>query len=406
MEKTFTNTTPVAINPSPPSTVVSNIDVQGLNNEVIEGVKVSLDIDHTWVGDLTISLLNPAGQRVILVNRRGGSSDNFRNVVFDASATTSIRNAVPPFQGSFRPEGNFADFRNRPAEGKWTLEVRDLADQDGGELRSWGLEIETKQLAEPPFKIELRFRGGLTSTQQDAFYTAAKRWSEIIVGDLPSVNLFGEVVDDVVIEASGKAIDGVGGILGQAGPTWLRPGSYLPAWGVMSFDTADLSVMEGDGSLVRVIMHEMAHVFGFGIIWQPEYLDLLHGGGTIDPTFGGANAMREFGVLQNGGPRRVPVENQGGPGTRDSHWREQVFGNELMTGWLNAGVNPISRLTIAALQDFGYQVNYNAADPYTLPSALMPALVGMNVPHADHGGRGIILPTDCAVLPEEALIDR
>ena len=39
--------------------------------------------------------------------------------------------------------------------------------------------------------------------------------------------------------------------------------------------------------------------------------------------------------------------------------------NELMTGYLSAGDNPLSRLSIATLQDLGYSVDYSQADPYT-----------------------------------------
>ena len=171
-------------------------------------------------------------------------------------------------------------------------------------------------------------------------------------------------------------IDGPGKVLGQAGPTVLRPGTFLPAWGVMSFDTADLAKMEADGSLVRVIMHEMAHVLGFGSIW--DRLGLLQGAGSADPTFTGAAAIREFATLRGETtPLAVPVANVGGPGTRDSHWREAVFGNELMTGFLNTGVNPISRLSVGSLEDLGYEVDYAAADPYTLPTPQAMAIMGV-----------------------------
>jgi hypothetical protein len=61
----------------------------------------------------------------------------------------------------------------------------------------------------------------------------------------------------------------------------------------------------------------------------------------------------------------VPVENTGGPGTRLGHWRESIFTNEVMTGWVNSGSMPISRITVGSLADMGYQVNYAAADVYT-----------------------------------------
>jgi subtilisin-like proprotein convertase family protein len=405
MRTEFTNDTSVPISAGAPSTVTSSITVSGLGDAVVEDIDVTVDIQHSWTGDLLISVLNPSGQRVVLSDRRGGRLDDFQDTVFDSDASVPISSGIPPFRGTFRPAGNLADFRGRPADGEWTLEISDRAFQDGGRLRRWGLAITTAAPPEPAFRIEVRFLGGLTVAQQDAFAAAARRWAEIIVGDLPSIRVRGEVVDDVVIEASGVAIDGPRGTLGQAGPIALRPGSFLPAWGMMQFDTADLAQMEADGSLVRVIIHEMGHVLGFGTIW--DRLGLRQGTGTINPTFTGANAMREFGALQGlTMPVAVPVANTGGPGTRDAHWREQVFGNELLTGFLNAGVNPISRMSIGQFEDLGYQVAYDVADPYVLPSALALASMGVGAEEDDHGGRGIILIPPQTILPEDAWVDR
>jgi subtilisin-like proprotein convertase family protein len=395
MGKTFTDNSPVTINPVMPNTVLSPINVSGLSGDV-KKIKVTVDIKHTWTEDLRISLLNPAGLRVVLVNRRGGSSDDFKNVTFDQGAPTSIRDAIPPFTGTYRPEGDLKDFNGRSPNGTWQLEVRDLAFKDGGQLKSWTIDLETGSISSH-YNIDIRILGGLTGSQQDAFALAAKRWSSIIIGDVPDANVRGEIVDDIRIDAKGAPIDGVGGILGQAGPTWIRSGSYFPATGVMTFDRDDLKKLEDDGLLLSVILHEMAHVIGFGTIWS--YKGLLQGAGSIDPTFSGSQAMKEFGILLGAGtPTAVPVENGGGPGTQDSHWREKVFGNELMTGFINQGVNPISRLTIASLADLGYQVNLEVADPYTLPSSIMLAMMGVGVESADHGGYGIILPTDIGIL--------
>jgi hypothetical protein len=240
------------------------------------------------------------------------------------------------------------------------------------------------------FVIDVRFGGGLTPPQQDAFGVAAQRWSEVVVGDVPDIADGSETIDDVVIDADGVPIDGPGQVLGRAGPTILRPGSFLPARGIMSFDTADLARMEEDGSLARVIMHEMAHVLGLGTIW--DRLGLLQGAGGDDPTFTGAAAMREYAALRGAAePLPVPVANTGGAGTRDAHWRETVFGNELMTGLLDTGANPISRVTVASLEDLGYQVDLAAADAYALPTEQELADLGVGAEVPDHGGYGIIL---------------
>ena len=212
----------------------------------------------------------------------------------------------------------------------------------------------------------------LTATQKQVFQIAADRWSQIITGDLPDVSFQGRTIDDVEISATAPVIDGPGGTLGQAGPTRTRQtGSRLPYTGIMEFDSADIVRMENEGTLMGVILHEMGHVLGLGTLW--ELKNLVIGVGTDDPRYTGGNALREYRQLA-GNPTApsIPVENTGGPGTADSHWRESVFGTEIMTGFAErAGVAmPISRITVGALEDLGYTVNYVAADPYMIPPAL------------------------------------
>jgi len=259
--------------------------------------------------------------------------------------------------------------------------------------------------AAAPFTITVVFLGGLTTAQKNAFKTAANRWSKVIVGDLPDVVVNGQVIDDVLIEASGVAIDGPGGILGQAGPTHLRPASagaakFIPAKGRMQFDTADLANMQANGTLGDVITHEMGHVLGIGTIWTQK--GLLAGASGNNPTFTGTNAKKEYGTLKGTGPAAVPVENTGGPGTKNSHWRETVFRNELMTGFVAGPPNPMSRLTVASLKDLGYVVDMTKAEAYALPNLLQLAEgATLGAPH-DHGG--LVIPTVPMELPDDSLV--
>jgi Leishmanolysin len=264
----------------------------------------------------------------------------------------------------------------------------------------------SKAAIQSAYKIEVRFLGGLNAAQKRAFKTAADRWSKVIVGDLPSVVVGQDVIDDLLIEAQGVAIDGPGQILGQAGPTNLRPASagasaFLPAKGIMSFDTADLAQMQANGTLVDVITHEMGHVIGIGTVWDRK--GLLAGAGTANPTFKGSNAKREYGVLKGGGPLAVPVENGGGAGTRDSHWRESVFKNELMSGFIAAPNNPLSRMTVASLQDLGYVVNMAAAETYALPNLRDMAERGLIMASATHDHAHALPIFAPKVLPDSAL---
>ncbi len=258
-----------------------------------------------------------------------------------------------------------------------------------------------------PFTIEVRFLGGLTERQQQAFSSAADRWTRMIVGDLPSVVVDGETIDDILILAQGQDIDGTGSILGQAGPTALRPATagsaaLLPAKGLMSFDTADLAQMESAGTLVDVIAHEMGHVLGVGSIWRQK--GLLEGASTNNPLFSGPVAMAAYAELLGvPAPRLVPVENTGGPGTRGSHWREAIFRQELMSGFIGSAGNPLSRLTVGSLADLGYQVDLDAAEPYALTDLLGRAETADVSTHVAPIDRGVMLPMIPQVLPAEAL---
>ena len=139
----------------------------------------------------------------------------------------------------------------------------------------------------------------------------------------------------------------------------------IPYHGTIQFDSADLAQMEANGTLPDVVLHEIGHVLGIGTIWEAR--GLLTGAGTSNPRFTGPQATAEYNAISSGNATSVPVENGGGPGTRDAHWRESVFTNELMTGYVGPGRDlPLSRVTIASLADLGYQVNLGAADPFRL----------------------------------------
>lgn len=250
----------------------------------------------------------------------------------------------------------------------------------------------------PGFDIHLCFATPPSPTVQAAFAGAAARWGSLIVGDLPSAApnpdaatacLAGRVlpqlrgvIDDVVIHVVIEPIDGEGGVLGAAGPCFVRNSNLLPTIGIMILDSADVDRMAAQGHLGEVIVHEMGHVLGIGTLW--EYMGLLHEpavAGVTDPLlfdtfFAGWEAIDAFnalgGAVRSG--NRVPVQNTGRTGSINGHWRESVLDRELMTPYLDIGVfNPLSAISVASLADLGYLVDPSGADPYVVP-----------FPHAAH----------------------
>ncbi len=236
------------------------------------------------------------------------------------------------------------------------------------------------------YKIDLRYFGRtLTSSQQALFANAASRLESIIVGAIPPVNATGadpascgatgvpklyETINGLVIYASIDSIDGRGQVLAQAGPCYIRTSNGQPDYrtsiGIIKIDSADVNALAGAGNLQEVITHEMMHVVGFGTFWDSTSNKLLINYGTNVSYIGagGIAGCKAVGGV-NTCATSVPVEgSQGAEGTVNSHWRESTFGNELMTGFLNSGTNPLSAMSIKSLEDLHYVVSTATADRY------------------------------------------
>jgi hypothetical protein len=323
-------------------------------------------------------------------------------------ADVRIRFQVATGSGTLTDQSQETDADGIARVGSWRLGSAGVntltATVEGADAVNEPIEFLATTAEVGGYNITVRYLGEYTSDQLRAFAEAELRWESIITGDLPDVNQnlsagqCGEnqpatngPFDDVTIFVTIEPIDGPGDILGQAGPCFIRvtnpSGPVVPGdvsvIGRMQFDEDDVEALLQEGSLPNVILHEMGHVLGFGTLWTGEQtLDLLRDPSEADPEppladthFIGADAIAAFDEV--GGAdylgNKVPVQNFGGAGTVNSHWRDDVFDPEIMTGFLNAGPNPLSVVTIASLADLGYTVDVNQADPVTLNPSLRRA---------------------------------
>jgi subtilisin-like proprotein convertase family protein len=144
------------------------IVVSGLTGPV-SGLKFSFDgsscsnaqgattvgLDHTWVGDLVITLTSPTGTTVTLMNRPGSifnEGNNFCNTLLDDSATASIQSILftnAPFAGTFRAASPLSAFNGEIGNGTWILNVSDPAELDTGNVRAFSLSFRTFVCAGP-----------------------------------------------------------------------------------------------------------------------------------------------------------------------------------------------------------------------------------------------------------------
>ena len=111
----------------------------------INNLAVRLNVTHTWVGDLLITLRGPMGQTVTLVNRRGGSGQGLQDTTFSDFASVPIGAGTAPFLGIFRPETPLAVFNGTNVRGFWTLTITDQAAGNTGRLNAWSLIVNGSQ---------------------------------------------------------------------------------------------------------------------------------------------------------------------------------------------------------------------------------------------------------------------
>jgi hypothetical protein len=259
-----------------------------------------------------------------------------------------------------------------------------------------------------PYCVELVYTAPPDPILRVAAENAAARWSSIISGAVPPqpMNEGNYDCNGVAIPAMQRTVKSMviyvelapipsstpGLItLGQAGPCWIRDAGGLTVVGMLKLNSDYLINNLNATQREDVVLHEMGHVLGFGTLWEPVPQTtgmatlLTNPAPTGSPTFVGTAASAKY-VLAGAanGTLAVPVENCGGGGTINGHWREQSsgspstigFGIELMTGYISAPAgqrNPLSAVTIAAMQDLGYTVSYASADLYTLGGQTCPA---------------------------------
>ena len=130
----------------PPSDIVEDkVELSGLNfalpdlkkvtyslsssmNIQIQQLAFSVDISHSYVGDLGLVLISPTGSRYTLRSRKGGNADDIKET-YDMSNVTALKALV-----------------GKSAAGIWKLEIRDYARGDSGVLNAVKLWVKGKKL--------------------------------------------------------------------------------------------------------------------------------------------------------------------------------------------------------------------------------------------------------------------
>lgn len=233
--------------------------------------------------------------------------------------------------------------------------------------------------AASPFDI-LFFADDATPAQRSALTGAETFWESVVTGFQPGVDIGGPVEIDVFA----AEIDGFGGTLALGGPDFVieTGGFTMPVVGSVFFDLADLPMGdENQQPVFETLLHEVAHVLGFGTLWEANGLS----DGARYTGLAALDAFRE--EFDRPEAAFVPLATGIGEGSDLAHWDEDWPGGpfELMTP-IDDGAGYMAATTVAAFRDLGYTtVSPQRIDPLpTVPPVPLPGsgwalLAGMAV---------------------------
>ena len=135
----FRNDEDIVIPDNDTSGITSTINIT--DNIEISHLTVNINIAHSYVGDLNITLKNPSNAEIILVPFSDQEGSNYTNTIFDDTADKTIIQGAAPYTGRFKPEEALSTYTKTQSLGDWTLKISDNTAEDEGILNSWEITI-------------------------------------------------------------------------------------------------------------------------------------------------------------------------------------------------------------------------------------------------------------------------
>jgi len=133
--------TPITISSSSISTVNSTILIPAGSNTITDINIINLDISHSYISDLIVTLEGPDGQIIYLIDQLCGSDDNLLLNFSDQSSPHSNIPCPPTDGNQYQAFNLLSTYHDIDPTGNWILTITDTYSSDGGSLNSWTIEI-------------------------------------------------------------------------------------------------------------------------------------------------------------------------------------------------------------------------------------------------------------------------
>ncbi|NHF60638.1 T9SS type A sorting domain-containing protein [Flavobacteriaceae bacterium TP-CH-4] len=129
---------PLEISSSGTPTVTSKITF--FEDLPLADLDINLELDHSYLEDLVITLISPSGTSVALISNSCGDLQDI-DVTFDDDANSFTCSGTPAISGTVKPVGALSTFNGESILGEWTLQISDTAPADGGFLRLFSMDV-------------------------------------------------------------------------------------------------------------------------------------------------------------------------------------------------------------------------------------------------------------------------
>ena len=129
---------PISISSSGTPTVTSRVTF--FDDLTLTHLNVNLELNHSFLSDLVITLTSPSGKEAILVSTSCGDSSNI-NATFTDDAEAFVCGDDPGISGTVAPLVGFDVFVGESIAGEWVLTIRDTENFDGGSLNSFTMDV-------------------------------------------------------------------------------------------------------------------------------------------------------------------------------------------------------------------------------------------------------------------------
>ncbi|MCF7788403.1 MAG: autotransporter domain-containing protein [Prosthecobacter sp.] len=358
--------------------VITNVTFRFDGDSAPDAFPADVGLDHTFVGDLKISLISPASTEVLLIDQVGSAGQNFAQTVLDDAAATSIQSLTSgdaPFTGTFAPDTPLATFIGELANGTWMLKAQDFFIDDTGNIRRFTITITaasglaathwlggtdstwtgnnwasdatgTPTLATPTAADDITFAATGAANQVNTNLDAAFTINSLTINSATGISSAGAQtlnvntttavnsvlsVNNSVILAGGGAltIDAAGTLAGDGavqmaadqsifanGAISVGDPSVIAGAAVLSLTTSGTgSIVMGSGSMLRVDLFTGAGLGdNTGIATAADQLSL---NGTLDASAGGTLVIGNPNAMTSyaGGDQWQLVDLNGGAGS-------------------------------------------------------------------------------------------